>query len=140
MRKRTLRKRFVSVLLVISVMLSLGVPFDLTVFADEEPARGSEIHALLYYIDPEKKLDNGNIDISTNLELVFQRGGEEDPSKTVFKHFTDFADNSSIPGGYVNPWYVEDPSNTSSTNYHSNIVVVDIKDKIAPKYMNGWFM
>ena len=46
-RKRT--KGFISLLLVLSVMVSLLVPFDITVFAeDDAPATGSNIHALVY--------------------------------------------------------------------------------------------
>ena len=44
---RTRRKRFVSLLLVFSAIVSLLVPFDITAFADA-PATGGDIHALLY--------------------------------------------------------------------------------------------
>lgn len=110
-------KGFISLLLVLSVMVSLAVPIDITVFADEEPARGSDIHAILYYINPNK-VTNGARDITKNLELVFQRGGTEDPNKVVFKHFTDFADVTSKKDSYVNPWYIEDYVNNKGTNYH----------------------
>ncbi len=125
MRKQKMRKKLISVFLVLSIMLSLAVPVDISVFA-EEPARGSDIHAFLYYIDPEKKLSNGDVDITLNLELVFQRGDTADPNKTVFRHFTDFADVTNKPQGYVNPWYCSDTSNTSSTNYHGNITIIDV--------------
>ncbi len=63
-------------MLVFAVMVSFSAPFDLSVFAGEVPATGSEIHAVLYYIDPQKKLADGSIDPKRNMELVFQRGGE----------------------------------------------------------------
>ena len=78
-------------LLTLAVLFGLVVPFD--VFAEEEePATGSDIHAMLYYIDPNKTTQSGSIDITKNLELVFQRGGDVDPDKVLFKHFIDFED------------------------------------------------
>ena len=107
----------ISVLLVLAVMLSLAVPFN--VFAEkEEPAKPGEMHAILYYINPGKTAQDGSVDITKNLELVFQRGETEDPKKTVFKHFTDFADAATVPGGYVNPWYCEDVNNTNNLYSH----------------------
>ena len=141
--KKTNRKykhirRMISVLLVLAVMLSLAVPFN--VFAEEEePATGSEIHAILYYINPGKTAQDGSVDITKNLELVFQRGGTEDPNKTVFKHFTDFADGKNKTASERNPWYREDYNGNKGPVYATNVMKVDIKDKIAPTNMAGWF-
>lgn len=107
-----------AVLLIVAVLFSFAVPFDITVLAEEEPARGSEIHAVLYYI-------NGSSSTTQNLELVFQRGSDEDSNKSVFAHYMDFADTS----GTTKPW----------SSYSNDIVKVDIKDKIAPTNMGGWF-
>ncbi len=53
---KNMKRRFTSLLLIISVMVGLLVPFDLTVFADDV-ATGSEIHAFVY-----TALDsNGNV-------------------------------------------------------------------------------
>lgn len=83
-----------AVLLTLAVLFGLVVPFD--VFAEEEePATGSDIHAMLYYIDPNKTTQSGSIDITKNLELVFQRGGDVDPDKVLFKHFIDFEDGKT---------------------------------------------
>lgn len=125
---KKLSKGFISLLLVLTVMVSLAAPFDIVkAIEDEEPARGSEIHAILYYIDKDKKTNDGKIDITKNLELVFQRGGLEDSNKKVFKHFDEsFADKS----GTTRPW----------TDYRRNVTKVDIKDKIAPTRMDGWFL
>lgn len=114
------------------------MPFEITAFADEEPATGSDIHAILYYIDPDKKT-NGVTNITKNLEHVFQKGGAEDPNKVVFKHFTDFADDSGKPAGYRNPWWRENYVANTGTTYATEIMKVDVKDKIAPKNMAGWF-
>lgn len=114
------------------------MPFEITAFADEEPATGSDIHAILYYIDPDKKT-NGVTNITKNLELVFQKGGAEDPNKVVFKHFTNFADDSGKPAGYRNPWWRENYVANTGTTYATEIMKVDVKDKIAPKNMAGWF-
>ena len=141
--KKTNRKykhirRMISVLLVLAVMLSLAVPFN--VFAEEEePATGSEIHAILYYINPGKTAQDGSVDITKNLELVFQRGGTEDPNKTVFKHFTDFADGKNKTASERNPWYREDYNGNKGPVYATNVIKVNIKDKIAPTNMAGWF-
>lgn len=131
-------KSIVSLLLTLTIIAGLFVTFDFSVFAEEEPATGSDIHAMLYYIDPDKKT-NGVTDITKNLELVFQRGSSVDSNKVVFKHFKDFADVSSKPAGYRNPWWREDPVNNTGTTYATEIIKVDIKDKIAPKNMGGWF-
>ena len=66
------RKRFVSVLLVLSVMLSLFVPFDLTLTAyaedsGEEAATGNQIYALLYDVRARETDSNWR-----GYELVFQ--------------------------------------------------------------------
>ena len=135
--KKTM-KGFVSLLLALTVIMSCSAPFDLSVLAEETAATGSDIHAIYYYIDPSKKT-NGVIDVTANLELVFQRGGIENPSKTVFKHYTDFADVEKKPDGMRNPWYRDDYVNNKGTVYATEVMRVDIKDRIAPTNMAGWF-
>lgn len=64
--KKTM-KGFVSLLLELTVMVSIAVPFDLSVLADEVPATDYEIFAKLYRIDPS------NSDNTNNLELVMRK-------------------------------------------------------------------
>ncbi|MBQ3265695.1 MAG: InlB B-repeat-containing protein [Ruminococcus sp.] len=84
--KKRVSKGFVSVLLMIAVMLSLAVPFDFTVFAaEDEPATGEDIYALLYIKDTSKtgtgnKYFNG-MKYEENLELVFQNGPYPDSKR-----------------------------------------------------------
>ena len=127
-----------AVLLTLAVLFGLVVPFD--VFAEEEePATGSDIHAMLYYIDPNKTTQSGSIDITKNLELVFQRGGDVDPDKVLFKHFTDFEDGKNKIASERNPWYREDYNGNKGTVYAIQVMRVEIKDRIAPTNMAGWF-
>ena len=50
-------KRLVSLLLVLTVMIGLFVPFDLSVFAEEEAATGNSIYAMLYkYVNNQYEL------------------------------------------------------------------------------------
>ena len=53
---KKLTKGLVSLLLVLAVMVSLAVPFELTVFAEEgeDPAGPGEMHALVYVLDPTR--------------------------------------------------------------------------------------
>lgn len=60
-------KRFVSMLLMFAVLMSLAVPCELTAFAEDESA-GDGIYACLYKIDPTKGPGENN----GNLELVFK--------------------------------------------------------------------
>ena len=136
-KKRRLR-RMTAVLLTLAVLFGLVVPFD--VFAEEEePATGSDIHAMLYYIDPNKTTQSGSIDITKNLELVFQRGGDVDPDKVLFKHFIDFEDGKNKKASERNPWYREDYNGNKGTVYATQVMRVEIKDRIAPTNMAGWF-
>ena len=135
MIKRAFRKRgkgIVSLLLIISVMASLIVPFDLTVYA-EDSATGSEICALLYYIDPNNVDSSGKTKLANNLELVFQRGDtpEEGRENALIKIYTDFADRDC---GLNPPWYDDYNSGKKASIYK-----VNVKDRIAPTYMAGWF-
>ena len=53
---KKLTKGLVSLLLVLAVMVSLAMPFELTVFAEEgeDPAGPGEMHALVYVLDPTR--------------------------------------------------------------------------------------
>ena len=115
-------------------MVGLFVPFDISAFADEEPAKPDEIHAVVYVIDTSKKNSDGTIDYTNNLELVLQKGGAEDPQKTVVDHFTDFSDAGRK--GTDPPWRA---AKFNKSNGPSNIFKVNIKDKIQPVVMDRWF-
>ena len=115
-------RNLVSLLLIASVMAGLSAPFDLTVFAQEEAATGSDIYAMIYKIDPNKNN-------TRNLELVFQRGDAVDPDRVLVKKCENFADSD---GSTNPPWYDGYASNR-------NIVAVDVKDRIAPTNMARWF-
>lgn len=138
-----MKRRFTSLLLIISVIVGLLVPFDLTVFA-EDPATGSDVYAILYYIDPTK-ISGGKIQTSQNVELVLQRGGEVDPTRTVVNQqkggvvkdciWNDFADRNC---GLSPSWHAAG-YNYSDSGHISSIYKVTVKDKIAPTYMSGWF-
>ena len=132
---KKIKRSVTAFLLVFAFLISLAAPFDIVKAIEEEaPATGSEIHAILYYINPNKLDKNGNRDITSNLELVIQRGGAEDPDKEVFKHYTDFAAADSIK-----PWYRENTAEGKGTVYASYIMKVDIKDKVRPTSLYGWF-
>ena len=168
-RFKTLTKGVVSVLLVLAVMLSLAVPFDLTVFADG-PATDDDIYALLYIVDPTyttpystwERYKDDNICVKYNFELVFQKG----PTPTSGKYFvkayhldpdtgTSFASvryhdrvysvNSGVPSIKSTtykpcPWYSKDTDLVANgERIARNIVTVDFKDKIAPTYIASWF-
>lgn len=127
--KRTLFRRVLSLVLILSVMLSLAVPFSLTVTAaEEEPATVNDIYALVYKIDTNR----GNW---ANTEIVFQKGNTPDPSKSLLTTFSGFAN-----GEYgANPPWTAIKHASSSNAYGSDALRFVIKDKIAPKSISGWF-
>lgn len=144
-----------SVLLTLSLLLSLAVPFNLTASAteEEEAATGSQIYAFLNYIDPSKNSPN------YNLELVFKNENVKD-SNYYKGPYTNFADveyvtttytfdstgrpaktwnyNQWSPGSTPDanrlPWGTKEDSNQGDY-----IRKVTFKDKIAPKSIAGWF-
>ena len=139
---KKLRKGFVSLLLVLSLMT--GVLAPLPAFADAAVAENDEIYAILYYIDPNYRTgDNLYINSKTNIELVFQKGSDLDSSKTLV---TDKKGNEAIfsiaadateynsNGRPSTPWHAFD-----STSQNQNIARVDFKDRIKPAKMDGWF-
>ena len=103
-----------------SVLAGLLVPFNITALADEKPARGNEIYAMIY-----QYYDNLGNRINDSYELVLQKGNTPDPGKELIKCYGNFADKNSEPA-----W---------RTNYCTKVLKIDIKDKIAPKYMRDWF-
>ena len=136
-------KGLLSLLLIISVMVSMAVPF--TVNAEEVVAENSEIYAILYYLDTSKlSSDKMTINNSKNIELVFQKGNTLDPLKTVVQKNGNTAifslvDNPTNYTGSSNnvpatPWFSFD-----STSSNQNIVRVDFKDRIKPVNIDGWF-
>ena len=79
-------KRVLSLVLILSVILSLAVPFTVHA-AEQEPATGNDIYALAYKINPN------NQSVWSNIEIVFQKGDTPDPSKEYLKTFSNFADD-----------------------------------------------
>ena len=115
--KKTM-KRLVSLLLVLTVMIGLFVPFDLSVFAEEEAATGNSIYAMLYKY------------VNNQYELVIQNGNDVDPNKELVKSYSDFADTvNTQKESWIAPWKDE----------RKGIKRVTIRDKIAPKSIDGWF-
>lgn len=165
-RKHT--KKFISLLLALSVMASLLVPFE--VFSAETPeqsatgagdaATDDNIFALLYIKD--KSLTTSAVDnfngyrTSKNMELVFQNNNTPDPSKILIATYSGFAGtryhsrdiqvSNSVPevknGKYMPvPWY-QCNNYTQNGQWEvtaRNIVSVNFKDKIAPTYIASWF-
>ena len=165
LRSKTMKKmsaRVLSLILMLAIMLSLGVPFELPASAEEaeiaqtgaeEAAEGNDIVAYLKKINPSKGTDY-------NLELVFanknltpeveyQQGAYYNFADTVFVTTTYKFDTSGRP----NPTYSYEqwsPEKTalsklapwlqaSIANRGNNIRKVTFKDKIAPKSIAGWF-
>lgn len=115
--KKTM-KRLVSLLLVLTVMIGLFVPFDLSVFAEEEAATGNSIYAMLYKY------------VNNQYELVIQNGNDVDPNKELVKSYSGFADTvNTQKESWIAPWKDE----------RKGIKRVTIRDKIAPKSIDGWF-
>lgn len=152
-------KGLVSLLLVLTVMVSLLVPFE--VHAEEAPAMGSEIYALLY--------DNRTTATDNNwggYELVIQKGSTADPDITTTDasqglkrrvlartySYSQFGSSSlSMTNDQVKgrtPWYQETPKssgwdtrnkNNTDTSFAKLITKITIKDKIAPESIASWF-
>lgn len=163
MRKKRLVKRvskgFVSVLLMLSVMLSLVAPFNITAFAAEEPATGDDIYALVYDIRANDMSSNWS-----GYELVIQRGNTPDPDvavtdassgvkRRVWKKtysYSEFgvpthelADNQAMTNA---PWSTDTPKSLWNNNYNSSanklaqlFTKITIKDEIKPESIAGWF-
>ena len=90
--KKTM-KRLVSLLLVLTVMIGLFVPFDLSVFAEEEAATGNSIYAMLYKY------------VNNQYELVIQNGNDVDPNKELVKSYSGFADTvNTQKESWIAPW------------------------------------
>ena len=132
-------KGLLSLLLIISVMVSMAVPF--TVNAEEIVAENSEIYAILYYIDTSLRNSDKLINPERNLELVFQKGDTLDSTKTVAtdrngnKGIFPIANNPTIGSSPVSHWYSH-----ASTSNNLNIVRVDFKDRIKPEKIDSWFL
>lgn len=135
---KKLSKGFISLLLVLTVMASLAVPFNISVLAEEEAATGDDIHAFVY-----KALDsNGNVikhDGHDKYELIFKSGAtppypERDYEMHVESFDNDQKTNAALKIGgkesYKQPWY--------DYNYYVHRLI--IKDRIRPRKMTGWFM
>lgn len=127
---RKLFRRVLSLVLILSVMLSLAVPINLTVTAaEQEPATGNDIYALAYKINPS------NTSVWSNIEIVFQRGDTPDPSKELLKTFSNFADGQF---GNKPQWATLYPTGSGNT-FAGNAKRFVIKDKIQPTSISGWF-
>lgn len=138
MRKKSyLKKRmkgFVSLLAALALTAGLLTPFEIRVSAEEEPAKPGEMHAIIYVIDTNKKNSDGSINYDNNLELVFQKGEEEDGTRTVAAHFENFG--GADMENKNPPWRSSEFNKSSGV---SNIIKVDFKDRIQPVSMCQWF-
>lgn len=174
---RKFTKGITSLLLVLSVMLSLAVPFNITSFA-AAAAEGEDICAYLRYVNPGKVATNSDSKENKNLELVFARK-ENKPADAIASYENNFADKEFITTIYafdssgrvgvtyyytydtdgtkfkdntstnqIDAWKAPDLSKVSFTPWYNNplcannnnIRKITFKDKIAPKYMAGWFL
>ena len=140
LKKRT--KGLISLLLVLSVMASLLVPFDVTVFADEEPATGSDIHAFVY---TALNADGSVIRYSGHekYELIFQRGDtppypDREPLLHVENFDNDEKTNAALGIGgkesYKQPWY--------DYNYYVHRLIENVsglEDKIDTRYCTSLY-
>lgn len=121
-------KRVLSLVLILSVILSLAVPFTVHA-AEQEPATGNDIYALAYKINPN------NQSVWSNIEIVFQKGDTPDPSKEYLKTFSNFADDQF---GNKPQWATLFPTGSGNT-FAGNAKRFVIKDKIQPTSISGWF-
>lgn len=139
-------------LLALMVMTNLGVP--LSVSAEEEPATGNDIYAILYDIR-----SNDNSDHWRGYELVFQKGSAHDqdtasPRRKYVKTYsysefgTSILDETDINVIKTRaPWYKDTPAalgiatnrGAASNQLSTLISKISIKDKIKPESMAGWF-
>ena len=156
MRKKRLVKRvskgFVSVLLMLSVMLSLVAPFNITAFAAEEPATGDDIYALVYDIRANDRSSDWS-----GYELVIQRGNTPDPDVTVtdasagvkrrvWKKTYSYSEFGAPTHGTNAPWSTDTPKSLWNNNYTNStnrlaqlFTKITIKDEIKPESIAGWF-
>ncbi len=154
-------KKALSIILILSVMLSLAVPVELTVMSAEvtnssvgEPATDESIYAMLY------KKDESISSQTKNLELVFQSSPEPAAGRTLVKKYGvgDGFEGGNFAGTkyYTRELYLDSGlphvRNTKTNavqngqnvycpwnSYATNIVSVDFKDEIAPTYIASWF-
>lgn len=152
---KRITKGFVSLLLVLSVLFSLAVPFELTAFAEVAAATGNDIYALVYDIRSSSTSSNW-----LGYELVIQRGNTPDPDVTVtnnatgtqrrvlYKTYTYNQFGASSLSMTVDdaktraPWYNETPNNNygyNTTPLARLFSKITIKDKVAPESIAGWF-
>ena len=159
---RTQRKRFVSLLLVFSAMVSLLVPFDITAFADA-PATGGDIRAVKYINGTTQELvflnafselptDKGNliwdsfdqnldgnqddrIDISNLVPLNEALNSNGSPKVSSTSTLLDPSLNKRIKI----PWGPERELADGKEKITTNITTVTFLDEIQPTSTAFWF-
>lgn len=141
---KLLSKKALPLVLILSILFSLAVPMELSVFSEEEetPQQSSDkICAFLYKINGSAK----------DLELVFQNSQIPNPSRAVaggpYKNFASkeyhskkyYIDGNSNPNwnwadqSYQTlPWY----SDSNNSNY---IKTITVKEEIKPLSIASWF-
>ena len=141
--KRTQRKRFVSLLLVFSAMVSLLVPFDITAFADA-PATGGDIRAVIYdgkelvFMNSSRALDSTRTvtydsfdkDLDGNIK---EDSGDWDNLSNIVPLSSAVNSNNGQPQTAKRtsiPWYAEDGG---------TITTVTFLDEIQPTSTAFWF-
>lgn len=108
---RRYAKGFVSLLLVLSVLTSLLVPFP--VFAADTPAIDEEIYAILYYIAPSIRASNDNsISPTKNIELVFQNPIKVYQNQKISELPTPARDGYDFDG-----WFIGDTQYTADSTF-----------------------
>lgn len=158
-------KGLLSLLLALLMMTSLGVP--LSVSAEEEPATGDQIYALLYDIRSTSTANNWG-----GYELVIQRGNTPDADVAITDatqgtkrrvHVCTYpynqfgASSLTMSNALVQartPWYSQTPKTAktptgadlpgkecgnNSERLSRLITKITIKDKIKPESIAGWF-
>lgn len=157
---KKLSKGFVSLLLAFLVMTNLGVPVDFKAFAaEEEPATGNDIYALVYDVRGRESDSNW-----LGYELVIQRGNTPDADVTVtdaasglkrrvwkktysYSEFGASTVNMTNDQAKANaPWSTATPKNLWNNTKDKNgtsiaqlFSKITIKDKIKPESISGWF-
>lgn len=104
-------------MLILAVMFSLAVPFDLSLSAAEiqssstgEPATNGNIYAMLHYVD------SSNPSGKKNLELVFQNNNTPITGKTPYKVNGENVVFSGFAGTQYHTWTLKNNSNVPTTS------------------------
>ena len=157
---KSLSKKLLSLLLILAVMLSLAVPFEITASAEgeEESSSGEEYYAMLYDIRKTPKWSGH----WGGYELVIQRGDDVDEEFTetnesagvyrkVFVTKFPYSQFGTTDHGNLPVWATKTPADVLTSDETGNstsgknellrklIKRVVIRDKIQPESISGWF-